>query len=124
MPSATPLRPIRRRASKLGMKARQWRRAIKQLNAIPNFASCFVGTIMAIGATVGAVHSSYAIVDLRHRELATLRAIGFGAGAIVVSILCESIPLALPGALLGGFLAWAFSMECRRVPSATVFNSL
>ena len=78
----------------------------KSLNAILDFASYFVGTIMAIGATLGAVNSLYAIVDSRRRELATLRAIGFGSGAIVVSILVESILLALPGALLGGVLAW------------------
>src|SRR3984957_7255717 len=80
----------------------------KQLNAILNFASYFVGTIMAIGATLGAVNSLYAIVDSRRRELATMRAIGFGSAAIVASILCESLVWALPGALLGSALAWAF----------------
>lgn len=79
----------------------------KQLNAILDFVSYFVGTIMAIAATLGAVNSLYAIVDSRRRELATLRAIGFGSGAVVVSVLAESIVLALPGALLGGALAWA-----------------
>jgi len=80
----------------------------KGLNGILNFVSYFVGVIMAIGATLGAVNSLYALVDARRRELATLRAIGFGSDAIVVSILSESILLALPGALLGGALAWAF----------------
>lgn len=80
----------------------------KQLNDLLNFVSYFVGSIMAAGATLGAVNSLYAIVDSRRRELATLRAIGFGSGAIVVSILVESILLALPGALLGGALAWIF----------------
>ena len=80
----------------------------KQLNAILNFASYFVGTIMAIGATLGAVNSLYAIVDSRRRELATMRAIGFGSAAIVASVLCESLVWALPGALLGSALAWAF----------------
>lgn len=78
----------------------------KQLNAILDFVSYFVGTIMAIAATLGAVNSLYAIVDSRRRELATLRAIGFGSGAVVVSVLAESILLALPGALLGAVLAW------------------
>jgi putative ABC transport system permease protein len=80
----------------------------KPLNAVLNFVSYFVGAIMAIAATLGAVNSLYAIVDSRRRELATLRAIGFGPGAVVASILCESIFLAVPGALLGGALAWAF----------------
>ena len=80
----------------------------KQLKGILDFASYFVGTIMAIGATLGAVNSLYAIVDSRRRELGTLRAIGFGSGAIVASILCESLLFALPGALLGGAVAWVF----------------
>jgi putative ABC transport system permease protein len=80
----------------------------KQFNGILNFVSYFVGIIMAIAATLGAVNSLYAIVDSRRRELATLRAIGFGSGAIIASILSESILLALPGALLGGALAWIF----------------
>jgi putative ABC transport system permease protein len=78
----------------------------KSLNAILNFAGYFVGTIMAVGATLGAVNSLYAIVDSRRRELTTLRAIGFASGAIVLSILVESILWAIPGAFLGGALAW------------------
>jgi putative ABC transport system permease protein len=80
----------------------------KQFNAILNFASYFIGTIMAIGATFGAVNSLYSIVDARRRELATLRAIGFGGAAIVAATLLESMVLALPGALLGAALAWVF----------------
>ena len=80
--------------------------AFKPLNSILNFVSFFVGTIMAIGATLGAVNSLYAIVDSRQREIATLRAIGFSPAAVVLAILLESMLLALPGALLGSALAW------------------
>jgi putative ABC transport system permease protein len=80
--------------------------AFKPLNAILNFVSFFVGTIMAIGATLGAVNSLYAIVDSRQREIATLRAIGFSPAAVVLAILLESMLLAVPGALLGSALAW------------------
>jgi putative ABC transport system permease protein len=80
---------------------------IKQLNALLNFAAYFVGSIMAIGATLGAVNSLYSIVDSRRREIATLRAIGFAAAPVGAAILCESIALALPGAVLGVILAWA-----------------
>ncbi|TLZ14089.1 MAG: ABC transporter permease [Gammaproteobacteria bacterium] len=79
----------------------------KGLNALLDFAAYFVGSIMAIGATLGAVNSLYSIVDSRRREIATLRAIGFDSAAIVASILFESILLALPGALLGVVVAWA-----------------
>jgi putative ABC transport system permease protein len=78
----------------------------KPLNAVLNFVSFFVGAIMAIGATLGAVNSLYAIVDSRRREMATLRAIGFGGSAVVASVLIESILLALPGAVLGTLAAW------------------
>jgi len=80
----------------------------KPLNSILDFVSYFVGTIMAIGGTLGAVNSLYAIVDSRRRELATLRAIGFRPGTVVASTLCESMLLALPGALIGAALAWVF----------------
>jgi putative ABC transport system permease protein len=80
----------------------------RQLNGILNFASYFVGAIMAIGATLGAVNSLYAIVDSRRRELATVRAIGFGTGPIVAGVITESILLAIPGALLGAGIAWVF----------------
>jgi putative ABC transport system permease protein len=79
----------------------------KEFNRILNFTAYFIGAITALGATLGAVNSLYAIVDSRRRELATLRAIGFGSGAIIVSTLAESVLLALPGAVLGGGLAWA-----------------
>jgi putative ABC transport system permease protein len=80
---------------------------IRGLNGLLNFAAYFVGSIMAIGATLGAVNSLYSIVDARRREIGTLRAIGFGPAPVAASILCESILLALPGALLGVLLAWA-----------------
>jgi putative ABC transport system permease protein len=80
---------------------------IRGLTGLLNFAAYFVGSIMAIGATLGAVNSLYSIVDSRRREIATLRAIGFGSAPVAAAILCESILLALPGALLGVLLAWA-----------------
>lgn len=80
--------------------------SFKDLNGVLDFVSFFVGTIMAIGATLGAVNSLYAIVDSRRREIATLRAIGFGSAAVVTSVLLESILLALPGAVLGTLAAW------------------
>ena len=78
----------------------------RQLNALLSFVAYFVGSIMAVAATLGAVNSLYAIVDSRRRELATLRAIGFRGLPILASVICESMLLALPGAVLGGALAW------------------
>ncbi len=82
--------------------------SFKRFSALLNFSAYFVGAIMAIGATLGAVNSLYSIVDARRRELATLRAIGFSPAAVVIATLAESVLLALPGALLGSGLAWLF----------------
>jgi putative ABC transport system permease protein len=79
---------------------------MEQLNGILNFVSYFVGSIMALAATIGAANSLYAIVDGRRRELAILRAVGFNSSPIIVSVVLESILLALPGALLGALVAW------------------
>jgi len=97
-------------------------REFKQLNGILDFASYFVGTILGIGATLGAVSSLYAIVDSRRRELATLRAIGFAARAIVAATLVEAIVLALLGALVGGSLAWALFDGFSVRPLSTSFQ--
>jgi putative ABC transport system permease protein len=67
-----------------------------------------VGTIMAIGAVFAALNSMYSVVSARTLEIATLRAIGFGASAVVVSVIFESLLLALIGAAAGAALAWLF----------------
>ncbi len=82
--------------------------AVGQVNGVLNFVSYFVGAILAVAATIGAANSLYALVESRRRELATLRAVGFGSAPVVVSTLTEAILLAIPGALIGAGLAWLF----------------
>jgi putative ABC transport system permease protein len=65
-----------------------------------------VGTIMAIGAVFAALNSMYSVVSARTIEIATLRAIGFGATAVLASVIVESLTLAVAGALAGAGLAW------------------
>jgi len=96
--------------------------SMQQLSGILNFVSYFVGSIMALAATIGAVNSLYAIVDGRRRELATLRALGFNSGPIIASLLSESILLALPGALIGAFIAWVFFNGLLASPFGTSFR--
>jgi len=78
----------------------------RELTRLLDFISYFVVSIMAIGATVGTVNILYMIVDQRRREMATLRAIGFGSFPIVAAVLLESLLMALPGAALGAAVAW------------------
>ena len=61
---------------------------------------------MALGAIFGALNTMYSAVAARTREIATLRALGFGRSAVVVSLLIESLFLALVGGVIGGALAY------------------
>ena len=65
-----------------------------------------IGVIMGIGAVFGALNTMYAAVATRAREIATLRAIGFRGLPVVVSVLLETMLLALAGGLLGAAVAW------------------
>ncbi len=60
-----------------------------------------VAAIMAFGAIFGALNTMYSAVAERSREIATMRAIGFGAASVVVSFLIEAILISLIGGLLG-----------------------
>lgn len=64
--------------------------------------------LMGAGAVVGALNTMYNAVAARTREVATLRALGFGAGAVVVSVLAEAMMLATTGGVLGALGAWVF----------------
>ncbi|MBW4050201.1 MAG: ABC transporter permease [Proteobacteria bacterium] len=66
-----------------------------------------VGLIMGIGAVFGALNTMYAAVATRTREIATLRAIGFRGVPVVVSVLIETLLLALAGGVVGAAIAWA-----------------
>jgi putative ABC transport system permease protein len=66
-----------------------------------------VGAIMAVGAIFGALNTMYAAVATRAREIATLRAIGFRGLPVIVSVLIETMLLALLGGMLGAGIAWA-----------------
>jgi putative ABC transport system permease protein len=65
-----------------------------------------IAFLMAIGAVFGALNTMYSAVAARTREIATLRALGFGGSAVVVSLMLESLLLALVGGVIGGGLAY------------------
>lgn len=60
-----------------------------------------VAAVMAVGAVFAALNTMYSAVAERAREVAVLRAIGFGGGSIVLSFLVESLLVALAGGVLG-----------------------
>ena len=60
-----------------------------------------VALVMGLGAILAALNTMYASVSERSREIAVLRAIGFGSGSIVLSFVSESILIALAGGIAG-----------------------
>jgi putative ABC transport system permease protein len=80
----------------------------KQLTKIINVVGNTVAVIMAIGAMFGALNSMYSAVAARGLEIATLRAIGFGALPVLLSVMIEALLLSLIGGIIGASLAWLF----------------
>ena len=78
----------------------------KQFRQTIGFLAGVVTIIMALGAVFAALNSMYAAVAARGKEIATLRAIGFGGLPVVVSVMIEALLLALAGALLGALIAY------------------
>jgi putative ABC transport system permease protein len=60
-----------------------------------------VASVMAIGAIFGALNTMYSAVAERGREIATMRALGFGAAAVVFSFLIEALLISFVGGALG-----------------------
>ncbi len=88
-----------------------------------------VAAVMGIGAVFGALNTMYSAVAERAREIATLRALGFGEGSVVLSFVLESLLVALVGGVLGclavlplnglttGTMNWqTMSHTCLRLP--------
>jgi len=82
--------------------AAQSKALTKAINVVGNT----VAVIMAIGAVFGALNSMYSAVAARGMEIATLRAIGFGAFPVLLSVMLEALILSLLGGLIGAALAW------------------
>ena len=66
----------------------------------------FIAVLMACGALFGALNTMYGAVSSRTREISTLRALGFGTLPVIISVLAESIVLALIGGVIGAAVAW------------------
>jgi len=81
----------------------QQSRALSGLIRTVGFGIAF---LMGIGAVFGAILTMYTAVSTRSREIATLRALGFNATSVVVSVMAESLTLAAIGGAIGGVIAY------------------
>lgn len=67
-----------------------------------------IAITMGLAALFAALNTLESAVASRVREIATLRALGFGAGPVITSVLVEAMILGAVGGLIGGLCAYAF----------------
>lgn len=80
----------------------------KLMSTIINTVGWVLAIMMGIAALFAALNTLYNAVATRVREIATLRALGFGGFPVVVSVLVEAMILGAVGGLIGGLLAYVF----------------
>lgn len=76
------------------------------LRGIITVVGTLIAGLMGLGAIFGALNTMYSAVSARTLEIATLRALGFRGGPVIVSVLIEALLLAVIGGLIGGGLAF------------------
>jgi putative ABC transport system permease protein len=76
------------------------------LIGLVKYVGTTIAVLMGIGAVFAALNTMYSAVSSRTREIATLRALGFGAAPVVASVLLESVVLGFLGGIVGGLLVY------------------
>jgi putative ABC transport system permease protein len=76
----------------------------RQLTRVITVLGTLVALVMGVGAVFAALNTMYSAVAERKREIATMRALGFGPANVVLSFVLESLVIALAGGLLGCFV--------------------
>ena len=90
------------------MRQADWnRKTIAPFATFLNVVVYGVSVILAIGALFGCFNTMYAAVSARGREIATLRALGYGGFAVAVSVILEAAMLSVTGALIGAAIVWS-----------------
>jgi putative ABC transport system permease protein len=78
----------------------------RALTGIVTGLGFLIMVLMGLGAVFGGLNTMYTAVAARSKEIATLRALGFRGSPVVVSVLLESLAIAVVGGALGAFGAW------------------
>jgi putative ABC transport system permease protein len=78
-----------------------YEKSSQQLTNMITVLGTLVAFVMGIGAIFGALNTMYSAISERTREIATMRALGFGGGSVVVSFVFESVFIAGLGGLVG-----------------------
>jgi len=78
-----------------------YERQSRTLTDLIRILGFLVALVMGVGAVFAALNTMYSAVAERSREIATIRALGFRGGAVVVSFVIESLFIAFLGGILG-----------------------
>lgn len=78
-----------------------YRRAAQQTTTFITVLGTMVALVMALGAVFAALNTMYSAVAERSREIATIRALGFGEGSVVLSFVIEALLVSAAGGLVG-----------------------
>jgi putative ABC transport system permease protein len=78
-----------------------YRKASQQMTTFITVLGTLVALVMALGAVFAALNTMYSAVAERSREIATIRALGFGEGSVVLSFVIEAVLIALAGGVIG-----------------------
>jgi putative ABC transport system permease protein len=73
----------------------------RQLTTLITVLGGMVAIVMGIGAVFGALNTMYSAVAERGREIATMRALGFGPASVVASFTVEALLIAAIGGIIG-----------------------
>jgi putative ABC transport system permease protein len=65
-----------------------------------------IAVLMGLGAIFAALNTMYSAVSSRMREIATLRALGFGSAPVVTSVLAEAMLIGLVGGVIGSIVSY------------------
>jgi putative ABC transport system permease protein len=78
----------------------------RQLVTLVRSIGVAIAVLMGLGAMFAALNTMYSAVSARTREIATLRALGFGRTPVIVSVLIESLIIGVIGGIIGMIIAY------------------
>jgi putative ABC transport system permease protein len=97
----------------------------RTLIALVSTIGTVIAVLMGLGAVFAALNTMYSAVSTRTREIATLRALGFGAAPVIVSVLTEALLIGLIGGVLGALISYfAFNGVRASTMNFTTFSQI
>jgi len=102
-----------------------YERQSRTLIALVSTIGATIAVLMGLGAVFAALNTMYSAVSTRTREIATLRALGFGSTPVVISVLTEALLIGLAGGIIGALIAYlAFNGVHASTMNFTTFSQI